>query len=161
MDEYAAFASHSSDHSDGKPKSEDDYAAFTELSSNTGPAGDGGDSGEDVDYDGSPFGVDSDIHEDGAAAGILWMPPSDMAHVEQVANAFINEDGPIFNLAPYIHDAIFSVAPTINFHMLPSSRGHMLLRFDNKGDRDSIASLSPIIYDGARVFLEHWEETSN
>lgn len=161
VDEYAAFATHSSDHFDGEPELEDEYAAFTELSSDTAPAGDGDDSREDVDSDGSPFGVDSNIHKDSVAADILWMPPGDMARAERVAYAFINEDGPIFNLAPYIHDAIFSVAPTIKFHMLPSSRGYMLLRFDNKGDRDAVASLSPIIYDGAHVSLEHSEETSN
>ena len=69
---------------------EDEYAAFAELSSDTAPAGDGGDSGEDVDSNYSPFGVDSNIHEDGAATGILWMPPSDMARAEWVAYAFIN-----------------------------------------------------------------------
>lgn len=67
--EYAAFASLV--HPGGEPEPEDEHATFTELSSNTTPTGYSGDSGEDVDTDGSPFRVDSDIYEDGAATGIL------------------------------------------------------------------------------------------
>jgi hypothetical protein len=139
---------------------EDEYAAFAELSTDFVPTGDADESGEDVDSDGSPFWVDPDIYEDGAAVGILWMPLRDMG-AERVAYAFINKEGPIFNPSPYIHDVVFSVAPTINYHMLPSSKGHMLLHFDSKEDRDTVVNLSPIIYDGAHVSLERSEDTTS
>jgi hypothetical protein len=37
----------------------------------------------------------------------------------------------------------------------------MLLRFNSKEDRDTVANLSPVIYDGAHVSLERSEETTN
>jgi hypothetical protein len=84
-------------HSEAKP--EDEYGAFAELPTDSVPIEDVDESGEDVDPNRSPFRVDPNIYEDGAAAGILWMPPGDIG-AERVAYAFINEEGPIFNPPP-------------------------------------------------------------
>lgn len=87
-----------------------------------------------------------------------------MANMElagRTAFTFINLDGPMDNPGPYIHSVLFTVAPTIHYRLIPSSRGHMLLRFDSKADSDAVASLSPIIHNGTRLTLERSEETSN
>jgi hypothetical protein len=74
---------------------------------------------------------------------IIWMPEGDMERVGKVAYAYININGPTDSPTPYIRSALFSVAPIVHFRPFSSSRGHMLLRFDSRGDRDAVAALSP------------------
>jgi hypothetical protein len=89
------------------------------------------------------------------------MPEEDIERVWRTAFALINDDGPIATPAPYIHFVLFAVAPNTHYRLIPSSRGHMLLKFDSKADRDAVANLNPIIHDGARLTIERTEESSN
>lgn len=49
----------------------------------------------------------------------------------------------------------------VDYLMFPSSRGHMLLHFDSRADRDEVVDLSLIEHDGGHVTLERPEDTSN
>lgn len=102
------------------------------------------DSQEDVDSDGSPFRAADSTDSEEVDRDILWMPEGDMARTHKIAYAFINEDGPLLSLTPFIQSAIFSVAPGCHFHMFPSSQGQMMLLFDFRGERDFVVDTFPI-----------------
>jgi hypothetical protein len=89
------------------------------------------------------------------------MPEGDMARASKIAYASVAEDGPVHNPAPFIHSALFSAAPGIHYHMFPSSRGHMLLRFDSMAEHNYMVHLSPITHDGSHVSLVRSEEGPN
>lgn len=89
------------------------------------------------------------------------MPEGDMERVWHSAFVFISVDGPIDELAPYIRSAITAAAPHLPCRFIPSGSGHMMLRFDSKADRDSLARLSPIIHNGASLTVEKAEEADS
>lgn len=114
---------------------------------------------EEVDSYGSPFYEASPDDSEDADRDILWMPEGDMERAGRTAYALISEDGPIFSPAPFIYAAIFSVAPRTGFRMFPSSRGHMMVRFDSVAESDFIVDMSPIAHGGAQLSLERSEES--
>lgn len=134
-----------------------DFALLEDVSDNTSEES----SEEEVDSDGSPFRADSPDPPIGEDDDITWMPPRDMERASKIAYALINIDGPTDNPSPFIHATLFSVAPTVHCSLHPSSRGCMMLWFNNRGDRDAMVDLCPIIYDGACLSLERSEETLN
>ena len=44
---------------------------------------------------------------------------------------------------------------------MSSSRGHVMVKFDSRADSNIAGDLSPIIYDGTKLMIEHSEESSN
>lgn len=116
---------------------------------------------EEVDSYGSPFRTADSEDSEEATHDILWMPEGDMERAYRIAYAFIGEDGLVHSPAPFIHSAIFSVAPRVHYRMAPSSRGQMLLHFDTKAERDYVVDACPITYEGASLMLERSEESSN
>lgn len=116
---------------------------------------------EEVDSDSSPFRADSRDPLAGGEDSVTWMPEGDMERMGRIAYIYINVDGLSDNPAPFIRAALFAAAPTVYCQLLPSSRGNMMLRFNNRADHDGVVGLSPIIHDGARLTLEWAEETSN
>lgn len=78
---------------------------------------------EEVDFDRSSFHADSLDPLAGGEDDITWMPPGDMERAGKVAYAYININGPSNNPAPFIHEALFSGAPTVHCTLHPSSRG--------------------------------------
>lgn len=118
----------------------------------------------------SEVGVDSDDSLFRAASldtptkgndELFWMPDGDIERVWGTAFMFINDNGPIAAPAPYIHSILFTAAPNTHCQLIPSSQGHMLLKFDSKADQDTVANLSPIIHDDARLTIERAKESSN
>lgn len=116
---------------------------------------------EEVDSDGSPFRLDPQPDLPFPDEDILWMPDGDMERAGRFAYVFLNDAAPTDSPAPFIHAAISSVAFGAHFRMFPSSRGHMLLRFDSRAARDAVVDMAPFVHDGGRVSLERSEETSN
>lgn len=84
-----------------------------------------------------------------------------MERVWRTAFAFINDNGSTTTPAPYTPSVLAAVAPTTYCWLMASPRGYMLLKFNSRADRDALASLSPIIHDGARFTLERAEASSN
>ncbi|RCV37067.1 hypothetical protein SETIT_8G033200v2 [Setaria italica] len=100
--------------------------------------------------------------EEDPDADLLWMPEGDMKFAHRVAYAFLNEDAPTANPAPFIRAAIYSAAnAAVHYRMFPSSMDTMMLVFDSQMLRDAVVEESPIIHDGGRVTLEKSEEASN
>lgn len=97
-----------------------------------------------VDSYGSPFHTVDSSDSEGGIRDILWMPEGDMERAYKIAYAFVSEDGPIHSPAPFIHSAIFSVAPWVCFCMSPSSRGHMLLHLNSMAELDFVVGMCPI-----------------
>lgn len=84
-----------------------------------------------------------------------------MERASKIAYALINIDRSTDNPSPFICATLFSVAPTVHCSLHPSSRGCMMLRFNNSGDRDAMVDLCPIFHDGACLSPKRSEETSN
>ncbi|KAJ1272950.1 hypothetical protein BS78_06G242300 [Paspalum vaginatum] len=118
-------------------------------------------SDEEVDSDGSPFRAAPAREPENFDDDPLWMPPGDFEFGSRVAYAYLNEDAPTLNPSPFIRAAIYSVANAVHYTMHPSSRGAMMLIFDNRELRDAVVDMQPIIHDGGRLSLERSEETSN
>ncbi|CAN6330814.1 unnamed protein product [Urochloa humidicola] len=116
---------------------------------------------EEVDSDGSPFRAGSSPERDGAEADILWMPEGDMEFAYRVAYAFLDDDAPTGNPAPFIRSAIYSVAKAVHYRMFPSTRGAMMLLFDSRTLRDAVVADAPIVYNGGTLTFEKSEESSN
>jgi hypothetical protein len=116
---------------------------------------------EEVDSYGSPFRTATSTDSEEANEDILWMPEGDMERASKITYAFINEGGPAFSPAPFIHSAIFFVAPRVHYHMSPSSRSQILLLFDTMAERDFVVDACPITLDGAQLTLERSEDSSN
>lgn len=93
------------------------------------------DSGDDVDSYGSYFRATASGDSEEADRDFLWTPEGDMECASRIAYVFISEDVLVHSPAPFIHLAIFSVAPRVHFCMAPSSRGQMLLHFDTMAKR--------------------------
>ena len=100
------------------------------------------------------------MHEEPVDAGrdITWMPEGDMGGSPTRTSTMT---APLHSPTPFICSAVFSVAQGVHFRMLPSSRGNTLVRFDSMAERDYVADMSPIIFDGARLTLERSEDSSN
>ncbi|CAO2041471.1 unnamed protein product [Urochloa humidicola] len=123
--------------------------------------GDEDDEEEEVYSDGSPVYPPANGEPDDLDADLLWMPEGDMLFTFRIAFAFLNADAPQGNPAPFIRDAIYSVAPAQHYRMFPSSRGAMMLLFDSREQRDAVVNDQPIVHDGGRLTFERSEETSN
>ena len=54
-----------------------------------------------------------------------------------------------------------ATAPDLQFEMLPSSHGAMLLWFQTHEDREWAVAMQPIVHEGARMDLERCEESTN
>ncbi|CAL4982690.1 unnamed protein product [Urochloa decumbens] len=89
------------------------------------------------------------------------MPEGNMERAHRIAYAFVHDDAPTGNVAPYIRAAIFAAAPGAHFRLFPSSRGTMALRFDSKAMRDYVVDQSPLLHDEGRIDLERSEEGDN
>lgn len=89
------------------------------------------------------------------------MPKIDMERVWRLTFVFINVDDPTDELAPYIRTVLSAAVPNLPCRLIPFSRGHMMLRFASKADRDSFATMSPINHDGATLTVEKAEEADS
>ncbi|CAN6165254.1 unnamed protein product [Urochloa humidicola] len=92
---------------------------------------------------------------------ILWMPAGHMERTHRIAYAFVHDDAPTGNVAPYIRAAVYAVTPGARFQLVPSSHGSMALRFDSKAMRDYVVDQSPLFHDGGTIDLERSEDGDN
>ncbi|TVU23342.1 hypothetical protein EJB05_25699, partial [Eragrostis curvula] len=89
-----------------------------------------------------------------------WLPQGRWRAVARYAYAYVSGDA-IANPAPFIRAAMHVAAPLLNFELLPSSRGAMLLRFATIADCEFAHTLSPLMYGSTRVDLELSANTDN
>lgn len=89
------------------------------------------------------------------------MPPGDIERLGTLAYVTLSDDAPMSTPAPYIRATLMEVAEHVHYRMHPSSRGHRLLHFDSKVDRDAMVDLSPIHHEAGHLTLECPKDTSN
>lgn len=100
-------------------------------------------------------------HEGRAWHVDAWVSPGRAELTERLLFAFIEPSVPMADVSAFIRSALRSVALLLPVDLPPFSRDAMILRCESATERDSLLLHSPIAGDGATLFLQKPEETSN